>query len=1072
MPVCTSCSAVNPDGYRFCGECGATLGGARCADCGAPYAIGQKFCGGCGARVDGTGPPRPDSAPSEERKLATVVFADVVGFTSLAERTDPEIVARMVDSAFHELGEVVVGHGGTIDKYMGDSLMAVFGVPLAHDDDAERAVAAALAMRELGGDLVFSIGVNSGEVMATTIGGAGDVTVIGDTVNVAARLEKAAAPGEVLCGSLTAELVGERALFRKKQPIVLKGKSEPVAVWEAIEMRAGTGDAGHQLPLLGRDDELAYLLSIWQRVRRDSVYEVVLVSGQPGVGKSRLASELARMAGKDGKVVRVSYPAYGPTGGMQVAAELLRQLGPAQSEDVTSRLRSLAGSMDASLVSIDPEGLQKEQLWALGRLFEEKGATAALLIVIDDFHHSTETTLRLVSELPARLNGTPLLLILAGRDDPGEWLSRFSAATRVRLGPLGRSDAARLAAELVREKPLASDATGFLVERSGANPLYLRELIRLARTSGTLVDDGTCYRLAGTGLPPTLHALLSARLDALGPTHKQAFQHLALVGQGVSGEQLSALGGRDVVASLVALAEMGLVRRGTGDTYEAADPLLREVAYETLPRTTRGHMHHRAAAIAETPEERGRHLESAAEYLSDDADLAAEAADVLGTLGIEAARAARYPEARRLLARAIDLGSGSAGVKLALAEVQSASGEHEGALATLSSIEDDPDRPAVAIERDHAAARVHMFSQPAVAVETLGAIAERWKDVGNRSKQAWALANSGVAAFNLSRMDRASSDLEDALTIFSDMGDRVGEVAASAFLCLVRPADRRVPGWLAGALELAEMSGDRIRQMSALTPLAWLHSLRSMWGCEAEIAEAEGFAGRLAAVAEDIRAPDIAIHGRGLLAMLARWSGRLDTAASHVEAIDRLLEEPGLRDPWLAWAASFSVAVATGMSSAAAPFPPAGYVDPVGSIAEEVIVAELAFSGRVDEAVAHIKTGFAASGPVAEAAAVLKAITFVLAGRPEDARPCAELSASAAGQLGAVPAKLMAESLLAELSGDRSALPPIPADCLSAAGAVVLRSHAVLGDQSALQGLSRVVKVLSMPGLLIGLPQA
>ena len=152
-------------------------------------------------------PAEPPEAV-QERKLATVLFADVVGFTSLAERTDPEIVARMVDAAFRQLGAVVVEHGGTIDKYMGDSLMAVFGVPVSHDDDAERAVAAALAMRQIGGDLVFAIGVNSGEVMATDIGRAGDATVIGDTVNVAARLEKAAGPGEVLCGALTTELAG------------------------------------------------------------------------------------------------------------------------------------------------------------------------------------------------------------------------------------------------------------------------------------------------------------------------------------------------------------------------------------------------------------------------------------------------------------------------------------------------------------------------------------------------------------------------------------------------------------------------------------------------------------------------------------------------------------------------------------------------------------------------------------------------------------------------------------------------------------------------------------------------
>ena len=161
----------------------------------------------------------------EERKLATVLFADVVGFTSFAERTDPEVVARIVDAAFRQLAEVVTEHGGTVDKYMGDSMMAVFGVPVAHDDDAERAVAAGLAVRALGGDLAFSIGINSGEVMATTVGHAGDVTVIGDTVNVAARLEKVAAPGEVLCGRLTAELAGRGVWFRERRAGAAQGQA-------------------------------------------------------------------------------------------------------------------------------------------------------------------------------------------------------------------------------------------------------------------------------------------------------------------------------------------------------------------------------------------------------------------------------------------------------------------------------------------------------------------------------------------------------------------------------------------------------------------------------------------------------------------------------------------------------------------------------------------------------------------------------------------------------------------------------------------------------------------------------
>src|ERR1700722_11954212 len=265
MAACGSCGSENPDGFRFCGRCGSNLTVVACPSCGQVDGQGQAFCGQCGATLANAEPSlqitsdvashdapsyagHPDESSEdervrvvpaglEERKLATVLFADVVGFTSLADRTDHEVVARMVDAAFRRMSEVVAEHGGTIDKYMGDSVMAVFGVPVAHDDDAERAVAAGLAMKELGGDLAFSIGINSGEVMVTSVGRSGDFTVIGDAVNVAARLETVASAGEVLCGKLTVARASGAVVSRERKSVVLKGKREPVPVWEAAAMR-------------------------------------------------------------------------------------------------------------------------------------------------------------------------------------------------------------------------------------------------------------------------------------------------------------------------------------------------------------------------------------------------------------------------------------------------------------------------------------------------------------------------------------------------------------------------------------------------------------------------------------------------------------------------------------------------------------------------------------------------------------------------------------------------------------------------------------------------------------------
>ena len=1007
--------------------------------------------------------------PVQERKLATVLFADVVGFTSLAERTDPEIVARMVDAAFRQLGAVVTEHGGIIDKYMGDCLMAVFGVPVAHDDDAERAVAAALAMRKLGGDLVFSIGVNSGAVMATSVGRSGDRTVIGDTVNVAARLEKAAGPGEVLCGSLTAELVGAGAVFRPRQAVILKGKKEPVEVFEAVAIRTSdAAQASDDLALLGREDEIAYLEAIWRRVCREGQTHVALLCGDAGSGKSRLASELARIAAPDGLVVRSTYPAYGATGA-RVAAEVLRQLGPADDVAVTARVRSLAGTTEESLKDIDPPGLHTEQLWGVVRLLEEKSAARPLAVILDDMHRSSEITLNLLSELAGRLSRAPVLLLLVGRSEPSDWLARFPTATTLRLAPLGQADAADLAGAFVRDKPLAPEAVDFLVARAGGNPLYLRELVRVARSSGSLVDDGDCYRLgSAASVPATLQALLAARLDGIGASQKLVFQHAAVLGDGSTPDQIMGLGGAGSEAALRSLVDSGLLLRNQGG-FDAADPLLREVAYETLPHHARGDLHRRAATVVSRPEDRARHLERAAEYLADDASITAEAADAMARLGEGFVRDSRLPDAGRVLERAVALGSRRASALLDLARLQELAGDDDAALATLGLVADDPDDPALAVQRDHAMGRAKMFTDPAWARPRLEAASARWRDLGDEVQSAWAMANAGVASFNLSRMEEAMTDLDRAHEIFARAGDRAGVVAASSFLCLVRPTDRRVPLWLAGALQFADEAGDRMKQVAALSPLAWHHFLRSMWGGPADTIDAERFALRLAEVSEDLGAMEGAMHGRSLLALAARYSGRIHLAATHAGVLARLLR-PEHHEPWLAWAATFAVARAEGASTAAPPFPPVTSPDPVAGIAGHVVQAELVLAGRPEEALAHFDTLERHQGStIGEAMGLLGALALVLSGRSAEAGPWAERSVNAARVLEARPTEIGALALLAEIRGDASCLPDPPAVAGSVAEILVLRAHVAVGNAAAQEALLGAARALAAPGLLLGL---
>jgi class 3 adenylate cyclase/tetratricopeptide (TPR) repeat protein len=1014
--------------------------------------------------------PAPVGAAREERKLATVLFADVVGFTSLAERTDPELVARMVDAAFREVGDVVAEHGGTVDKYMGDSVMAVFGVPVAHDDDAERAVAAALAMRHLGGDLVFSIGVNSGEVMATAMAGGDGVTVIGDTVNVAARLEKAAAPGEVLCGRLTTELTRGRVLFRARQPVLLKGKSGPVEVWEAVSLRPAHEEPDGAPALVGRRDELAFLESQWRRVCRDRRGHVVLVCGDAGAGKSRLVHELGRLAAVDGTVVRASYPAYGAMGGSVVAAEVIRQLGPAHDPEIDIRVRSVAGDVDPSLQSIDPAAIQQEQMWALGRLLHTKAEERPILIVIDDMHRSGDRTLEVLGALAGRLPEFPVLTVLAGRTEPGHWLTSFPSATTVRLPPLSRPDSTELVEALFAgDKPLADDAAAFLVDRANGNPLYLRELVSMAKGQALLVDTGPAYRLQDrASIPATVQALLAARLDALSPAYKLAVQHMAVLGE-TTADHVAALGTSDAPAALHSLVDAGLLRRTAEGRYDTVDALLREVAYETLPRNVRGELHRRAAGVADEPEERARHLDRAARYLADDEAVSAEAADALADAAMAFVQGSRHIDALRLFERAVARGCRRPSVLLEMARVQ-ALWKPDDAIATLAMVADDPDDPTIGAERDHTAAASRIFTDPGWALPRLEEVAQRWHDLGVVDKEAWAYANAGVAHFYLSRTDQAACQLEHALELFDRIDDRTGAVAAASFLCLAKPADKRVPQWLADALEFADRSGDRSRQVATLTTVTWHHFLRSLWGGPADTAAAEGFARRLAELGEELGADEQATHGWSLLAIMARWSGRIEEAARHVEALQRLGGVVDGTNPWLGWAASFAVAVASGATGATPPFPPESSHDPVVKMAKLVIEAELTLAGREEEALSRVEGATESDfGPIGELTGLLNALTLALAGRGDEARVCIDRAIEAAEALDAPPSLMAAGALLATVTGETGRLAPPPAVATGIGDALVLRAHALRGDAAAADALRRAAELLAAPSLLRGL---
>ena len=669
--------------------------------------------------------------------------------------------------------------------------------------------------------------------------------------------------------------------------------------------------------------------------------------------------------------------------------------------------------------------MHQEQLWALGRLLQEKGTDRPLLIVIDDMHRSGDQMLKVLGELSGRLGNVALLTVLAGRTDPGEWLTAFPAATTVRLGPLSRPDALALAGGFACGKPLADEAADFLVERAGGNPLYLRELVSMARAQGLLVDDGDEFRLtADDAIPATLQALLAARLDALDPEQKMVLQYAAVMG-GATAQHLTALGSPNAPGALRSLVENGLMRHGADSRYDTVDSLLREVAYETLPRNVRGELHRRAATIVEEPEERARHLDRAAGYLTDDRAVAHEAAEALARAGQDLFAAARHVDALRMLERAVALGCRSSAALLDLAKVQSLCGKEEEAIETLAMVEDDPDDPTVAIERDHTAANSKVFTDPAWALPRLEAVTARWRALDMPNKEAWGHANMGVTYFNLSEMEESGRHLERGLELFDATGDRVGGVAAASFLCLARPTDPRVPEWLARALEFADEAGDRSRQLGTLTTLAWHHFIRSLWGSPDDTAEAEGFARRLAELGEELGALDMAAHGRSLLAIMARFSGRLDEAAHHAQVLQRLgatLDADHF--PWIGWAAIYAVTVARGAADVTRPLPPQASLDPVVGMALLVIEAELTVGGCVQEALAHVGASERpVLGPYGDLAGLLTGLALVLADRPSEALPWVERAAEAARALDGPPTVVAATALRAEITGETTGLP-------------------------------------------------
>jgi class 3 adenylate cyclase/tetratricopeptide (TPR) repeat protein len=578
----------------------------------------------------------------EERKLVTILFADIVGSTALGLEHDPEVVRAALRRTFEALRDLLVAHGGTVEKFIGDAVMAVFGVPLAHDDDADRAVRCAFALRSRIAQLNetaripldLRVGVNTGEAVAGSGEGA-QFLVTGAPVNASARLQTGAAPGEILVGALTRQLTGGGVRYGERREVAAKGIGR-LEAWPALQLLSEVPEPHRgfehlSAPLIGRDRELRILTEARERVRETRAPALVTVFGPAGAGKSRLIKEFIAAIGHRRVRVGRCLP-YGEgitffplrlilntecgidlTDDHGTAHAKLQRAVAEVREDadearaIVSRIATLAGLAPpgATLPGVPENDLAEELRWGVRRFFELRAGSEPLVLVFEDVHWAETRLVQLVEHL-AEWSRAPLLLVCLARPDFHEEHPTFGSsavhATSVTLGPLGSDETQRLVRELLATDALPESLRAEVVTRSDGNPLYVEEFLRmLIETKRIAQSDGQWVAVADHAqldVPPTLIGLITARLDRVRPEVKRLLQRAAIVGRLFSSTDLEAMGGEPVRAELLHEAERrdllsvaGERPIGNGRLYRFRHVLIRDVAYSTVPKVERAPLH-------------------------------------------------------------------------------------------------------------------------------------------------------------------------------------------------------------------------------------------------------------------------------------------------------------------------------------------------------------------------------------------------------------------------------------------------------------------------------------------------
>jgi predicted ATPase/class 3 adenylate cyclase len=578
----------------------------------------------------------------EERKVITVLFTDLVGFTSRAEELDPEDVRAMLSPYYARLREQIEQRGGTVEKFIGDAVMAVFGAPVAHEDDPLRAVLTALAIRdavrESSPDLQIRTAVNTGEALVALDAdpGAGEAMASGDVVNTAARLQSSAPVDGILVGEATYRATRHLIEYRETEPVTAKGKAAPIAVWEALAAHSRLGVDVEQVrrsALVGRERELAVLTDALSRCRDEHTAQLVTLVGVPGIGKSRLVTELLWAVDKQpdvywwkqgrslpygesqsfwalGEIVKAQAGILDTDDGRVAAEKLATMVEEAVPEDerawVESHVRPLAGVATEA----DEGGDRRAEVFsAWRRLFEALAEQRPLVLVFEDLHWADDGLLDFVDHLAEWVSGVPMLLVGTARPEllerrPG-WGGGKRNATTLSIGSLSEEETARLLGSLLDQTLLPAEVQAQVLHRAEGNPLYAEEYVRMLQDRGFLVRGASGWQLERSEelpLPETVQGMIAARLDALTPSEKELVQDAAVLGKVF---WPSAIESADA-AALHALERKEFIRRDrrssvAGETqYAFLHLLVRNVAYGQIPRARRVEKHRAAAEWIES----------------------------------------------------------------------------------------------------------------------------------------------------------------------------------------------------------------------------------------------------------------------------------------------------------------------------------------------------------------------------------------------------------------------------------------------------------------------------------------